>query len=48
MRAAARPCREAVTYVAGMTDRFAFTQSVTHLGLDPGSLPAGLDLAIQP
>jgi dGTPase len=39
--------REAVTYVAGMTDRFAFTQSVTHLGLDPGSLPAGLDLAIQ-
>jgi dGTPase len=38
--------REAVTYVAGMTDRFAFTQAVAHLGWDPASLPAGLDLAI--
>ncbi len=40
--------REAVTYVAGMTDRFAFEQSVTHLGLDPNALPAGLDLALRP
>jgi dGTPase len=38
--------REAVTYVAGMTDRFAFTQAVAHLGWDPASLPAGLDVAI--
>jgi dGTPase len=38
--------REAVTYVAGMTDRFAFTQAVGRLGLDPASLPAGLDVAI--
>jgi dGTPase len=38
--------REAVTYVAGMTDRFAFTQAMAHLGWDPASLPAGLDVAI--
>jgi hypothetical protein len=31
-----------------MTDRFAFTQAVAHLGWDPGSLPAGLDVAIRP
>jgi dGTPase len=37
---------EAVTYVAGMTDRFAFTQAVAHLGWDTASLPAGLDVAI--
>jgi dGTPase len=37
---------EAVTYVAGMTDRFAFAQAVAHLGWDPASLPAGLDVAI--
>jgi dGTPase len=37
---------EAVTYVAGMTDRFAFTQAIAHLGWDPASLPAGLDVAI--
>jgi len=39
--------REAVTYVAGMTDRFAFTQAVAQLGWDPSSLPAGLDVAIS-
>ena len=43
---AVRRVREAVTYVAGMTDRFAFTQAVAHLGWDPASLPAGLDVAI--
>jgi dGTPase len=37
--------REAVTYVAGMTDRFAFTQAVGRLGWDPDALPAGLDIA---
>src|SRR4051812_32249544 len=31
--------REAVTYVAGMTDRFAFTQAMAHLGWDPAALP---------
>ena len=34
--------REAVTYVAGMTDRFAFSQAVTLLGWDPAALPAGV------
>ena len=36
--------RAAVTYVAGMTDRFAFSQARAHLGWDPSSLPAGLDI----
>ena len=36
--------RDAVRYVAGMTDRFAFTQARAHLGWDPDGLPAGLDL----
>ena len=35
--------RAAVTYVAGMTDRFAFRQAVAHLGWDPAKLPAGVD-----
>jgi dGTPase len=39
--------REAVTYVAGMTDRFAFSQAVAHLGWDPATLPAGLDVAVR-
>ncbi len=34
--------REAVAYVAGMTDRFAFSQAVTLLGWDPAALPAGV------
>jgi len=37
--------REAVTYVAGMTDRYAFGQAVARLGWDPSVLPVGLDLA---
>ncbi len=36
--------REAVTYVAGMTDRYAFSQAVSLLGWDRGSLPAGVDV----
>jgi dGTPase len=35
--------RDAVRYVAGMTDRFAFAQARAHLGWDTGGLPAGLD-----
>ena len=35
--------RAAVTYVAGMTDRFAFRQAVALLGWDPSKLPAGID-----
>jgi dGTPase len=38
--------RDAVTYVAGMTDRYAFTQAVARLGWDSASLPAGLDVAV--
>jgi len=34
--------REAVAYVAGMTDRFAFSQAVTFLGWDPAALPIGV------
>ena len=37
---------EAVTYVAGMTDRFAFTPGRRPSRLGPASLPAGLDVAI--
>ena len=35
--------RDAVTYVAGMTDRYAFTMAMDHLGWDPASLPQGVD-----
>ncbi len=35
--------RAAVTYVAGMTDRFAFRRAVAELGWDPGKLPRGVD-----
>ncbi len=35
--------RAAVTYVAGMTDRFAFRQAVALLGWDPDKLPTGVD-----
>jgi dGTPase len=35
--------RAAVTYVAGMTDRFAFRQAVALLGWEPAKLPAGVD-----
>ena len=35
--------RAAVTYVAGMTDRFAFREAVAVLGWDPAKLPRGID-----
>jgi dGTPase len=34
--------KAAVTYVAGMTDRFAFRQAVAVLGWDPAKLPKGV------
>ena len=34
-----RGAEGAVTYVAGMTDRFAFSAAVKHLGWDPSRLP---------
>lgn len=37
--------RAAVTYVGGMTDRFAFQSAVAHLGWDPARLPIGIDTA---
>jgi dGTPase len=36
--------RDAVTYVGGMTDRFAFAQARARLGWDAAGLPAGLDV----
>jgi dGTPase len=38
----AQAIHSAVTYVAGMTDRFAFRQAVSLLGWDPDKLPAGV------
>ncbi|MDZ7676957.1 MAG: HD domain-containing protein [Acidimicrobiales bacterium] len=35
---------QAVTYVGGMTDRYAFTQAVTLLGWERTRLPMGIDL----
>jgi len=35
--------REAVAYVAGMTDRYAFTMAIEHLGWDRTALPVGID-----
>ena len=35
----------AVAYVAGMTDRFAFSQAVALLGWDPARLPVGIGTA---
>lgn len=36
--------KAAVSYVAGMTDRFAFQQAVMYLGWDPANLPPGVDV----
>jgi dGTPase len=36
--------REAVTYVGGMTDRYAFSHAVSLLGWDPARIPRGIDL----
>jgi dGTPase len=38
--------RAAVTYVGGMTDRFAFHTAVGLLGWDPARLPAGVDTPV--
>ena len=35
----------AVAYVAGMTDRYAFSQAVALLGWDPGKLPVGIGVS---
>ena len=37
-----RAVHAAVAYVAGMTDRFAFSQAVALLGWDPAKLPVGI------
>jgi dGTPase len=37
--------RAAVAYVAGMTDRFAFSRAVALVGWDPDKLPAGVGIA---
>jgi dGTPase len=37
--------RAAVTYVAGMTDRYAFDRAVELLAWDPARLPRGIDPA---
>ncbi len=39
------PVNLAVTYVAGMTDRFAFRQAASLLGWDPSKLPNGIDIS---
>jgi dGTPase len=39
--------RAAVTYVGGMTDRFACTQAVALLGWDPQKLPRGVDTRLS-
>ena len=40
----AEALHDAVSYVAGMTDRFAFNAAVSHLGWDRSSLPNGVGL----
>ena len=37
------PCGPRVTYVAGMTDRYAFDMAEHHLGWPPERLPRGID-----
>ncbi len=37
--------RAAVAYVAGMTDRFACQQGLTHLNWDPAKLPRGIGVS---
>jgi dGTPase len=44
----AEAVRRAVSYVAGMTDRFAFSQAVALLGWDPDKLPAGIGVTRSP
>ena len=42
------PVRAAVTYVGGMTDRFAFRTAVADLGWSPERLPRGIDVRRRP
>lgn len=42
-RDSADPVRAAVSYVAGMTDRYAFDMAVRHLGWRSDRLPRGID-----
>jgi dGTPase len=37
----------AVTYVSGMTDRYAFETARTQLGWDPARLPRGIDMPVR-
>jgi dGTPase len=39
--------RRAVTYVGGMTDRYAFETARTLLGWDPARLPRGIDVPVR-
>jgi len=39
--------RASVAYVAGMTDRFAFSQAVALLGWDPDKLPVGIGVTAR-
>jgi dGTPase len=41
------PVRRAVTYVGGMTDRYAFEAARVQLGWDPARLPRGIDVPIR-
>lgn len=41
----AEALRAAVTYVGGMTDRYACTQAIALLDWDPAKLPGGVDVA---
>jgi dGTPase len=41
------PVRRAVTYVGGMTDRYAFETARIELGWDPARLPRGIDVPIR-
>ena len=43
----AEALKAAVSYVAGMTDRFAFGQAVAVLGWDPDKLPIGIGITRQ-
>ncbi len=41
------PVRRAVTWVGGMTDRYAFETARTELGWDPARLPRGIDVPVR-
>ena len=41
----AEALHDSVTYVAGMTDRYAFTTAIQRLAWDPADLPSGVDVS---